>query len=510
MPPINWTQVVNPNYVFLLPELIVVATALLVMVVDFYVSQKRSMVWVTLSGVLLALGSVWFGATDPAIRAAMDDGQPLEFFGHMLVADSFSFFLKAVALVIAAMVILLSMDFVDKYLRGRYMEFYEVFLSAVTGMLFMVSSADLMTIYIGLELTSISSYILAGVLRRDPKSNEAALKYFLNGTLASAILLFGLSLVYGVTGATYLPDIATAVARLLGGQTVGGMGEAATPLLVSGMLFMLGGFGFKIASAPLHLWAPDVYEGAPTPVTAFFSVGPKSAAFGAILRIFLVGMGVAQMAGKWSLVWAVLATASMFIGNLTALMQTNIKRMMAYSSIAQAGYILVGVVAAGNLTSGYGTAAVLYYLLAYALTNLGIFAVITHLDQEGGWVSLADYKGLVFRSPFYAWALLLFFVSLIGIPPTAGFFGKFFLFRSAADAGYLWLALAMAVNSVISVGYYYGVVRAMFLEESDQLPLRTSSGAMATVVISFVGVIMVGILSSPFLAYATEAANLLR
>ncbi|HWI63095.1 MAG TPA: NADH-quinone oxidoreductase subunit N [Symbiobacteriaceae bacterium] len=501
--PINWTQAVNPNYLYLLPEFVVVATMLIIMVVDFYVKEKRWLVWGTVAGLALAMVSTWFTATDLNIY----DPSKLtvqEFFGNMVVADPFSFFMKAVLLGVAALVTLLSMDYVEKYLKGMHVEFFEVLLAATLGMIFMVTSRDVITIYVGLELSSICSYVLAGLLRKDAKSNEAGLKYFLNGALASAVLLFGLSLIYGAAGTTYLPEV---VKYLKVGVTDPGV----LSLLVAGTIIMAGGFAFKIAAVPMHFWAPDVYEGAPTPVTGFFSVGPKGAAFGAILRIFAVGLGISPLAGKWSLTWAVLSVASMFIGNITALMQTNIKRMMAYSSIAQAGYILVGVVAMGaDLTSGKGIAAVLFYVMAYALTNVGIFAVLTHMDQEGQGVTVEDFKGLFSRNPFYAVTLLICFVSLIGIPPTAGFFGKLFLFNAALDAGYLWLALVMAVNSVISVGYYYGVVKAMFLEKSDKQALPASTGVMATVVLSFLGVLAAGIISSPIISYVEEAARLLR
>lgn len=501
MPGINWTQLVHPNYAFLLPELVITVTMLFVMVTDFYVKEKRTLVWVTLAGVLLSLAGVWFSATDPGIKAAMDSGKPLEFFGNMVIADSFTFFLKAAVLGAIGLVILLSVDYVGQFLKGMFLEFYEVLLCATLGMLLMVSSRDLITIYIGLELTSISSYVLAGLLRKDAKSNEAALKYFLNGALASAIFLFGLSLIYGATGTTYLPEIAKALGAYVS------QGKAMLPLLVTGMLFMAGGFSFKIAAVPMHLWAPDAYEGAPTPVTGFFSVGPKAAALGAILRIFLVGMSASQLSQKWMLVWAVLATASMFVGNLTALSQKNIKRMMAYSSIAQAGYILVGVAAAGLTNTG--SAAVLYYVLGYIFTNLGIFAVLTHMDQEGGWVTISDFNGLAQRNPVYAWSLVLFFVSLIGIPPTVGFMGKFYLFNAAVGSHYTWLAILMAINSVISVGYYYGVVKAMFLEKSEKESLKSNGGVMTAVVVSFVGVLVLGIMAQPFLTYANTAANLL-
>jgi NADH-quinone oxidoreductase subunit N len=501
---LNWTQLVNPNYVYLLPELIVVLTTLVVMVVDLYVKEKRSLVWVTLAGVLLALGGVWYSATDPTISKAIDAHTPLEFFGKMVVADGLSFFLKAVLVGVVAMIILLSVDYVEKFLKGMYLEFFEVVLVATLGMMFMVSSRDLITIYVGLELTSISSYVLAGLLRHDAKSNEAALKYFLNGALASAILLFGLSLIYGVTGTTHLQGIADALAAHVAQR------PEFIPLIVTGMIFLAGGFAFKVAAVPMHLWAPDAYEGSPTPVTGFFSVGPKGAAMGAILRIFVLGFGAPQLTSRWTMIWAILSVASMFVGNITALLQSNIKRMMAYSAIAHAGYILSGVVAAGGIASGAGTAAVLYYVMGYALTNLGIFAVLTHMDQEGGWVTISDFNGLSQRNPVYAWALFICFISLIGIPPTVGFAGKFFLFQAAVGSGYVWIAICMAVNSVISVGYYYGVVKAMFLEKSEKPALPMSGGVLTTVIVSFVGVILVGILAGPFLGYAQMAGAILK
>jgi NADH-quinone oxidoreductase subunit N len=494
LPAINWTEAVNPNYLYLLPEIIVVATMLVVMIVDFYVKDKKTVAWASVGGLAMAMVFVGKGWLDHG-------GMPQDYFGRMVVADGFSFFLRAVLLLIAALITMLSIDYVEKFLKGAFLEVFEVILATTLGMMFMVGSRELLAIYLGLELTSISSYVLAGLLRKDPKSNEAALKYFLNGTVASAVLLFGISLLYGATGTTYLPEMA---------QRFAGLDAGMTTFLVVGMLFVAGGFAFKISAAPMHLWAPDTYEGAPTPITGFFSVGPKGAAVGAIMRIFLIGFGTTELAKEWTLVWAVLATASMFLGNITALVQTNIKRMMAYSSIAQAGYILVGVVAAGGtLTSGKGVGAVLYYVLAYALTNLCIFAVLTHMDQEGGWVTIEDFKGLAQRNPLYAWSLLVAFISLIGIPPTAGFMGKFFLFRAALESQYLWLALAMAVNSAISVGYYYGVVKAMFLEKSDRAPLQASAGVLVTVVISLAGVILVGIFANPFLEATMSAATTL-
>jgi NADH-quinone oxidoreductase subunit N len=499
---INWTEVVNPNYLYLLPELTLVATMLIVMIADFYVSEKRYLVWFSVAGLALAMILTWFTATDSSIFNP--NGAPKEFFGNMVVADGFSFFMRAVLLGIAALVTLMSTDFVEKYLKGMFMEFFEVMFAATLGMMLMVGSRDFLAIYVGLELASISSYVLAGLLRKDAKSNEAALKYFLNGAFASAVLLFGFSLIYGASGETNLVHIVDA---LRAGATHPGM----LSLMTVGMIFMAGGFAFKISAVPMHLWAPDAYEGAPTPIAGFFSVGPKGAAFGAILRIFMIGLGVSPLTGKWTIIWAVLATASMFVGNITALMQTSIKRMMAYSSIAQAGYLLVGVVAAGsNMTSGKGIGAVLFYVMGYALTNLGIFAVLTHLDQEGEGTTLENMKGLFHRNPFYAVTLFVCFLSLIGIPPTVGFFGKLFIFNAAVEANYIWLALVMAVNSVISVGYYYGVIKAMFLEKSDKQALSTSTGVMITVAVSFIGVMLAGILSGKVIEYTEMAARMLR
>lgn len=501
----DFAQVVSPNYIVLLPILTLVVWSLLVTVLDLYFKEKRMLVWTSMAGVLLSMVTVWFAATDTAVSKAISAGNPLEVFGRMVVADGFTFFMQAVILGIVAVVHLLSIDYVEKYFPKATLEFYQVINAATLGMLLMVSSRDLLTIYVGLELTSISSYVLAGLLRHDAKSNEAGMKYFLNGALASAVLLFGLSLVYGATGTTNLVDIAGAITTRLAATDANWL-----PLLVTGAIFMAGGLAFKISAAPMHFWAPDVYEGSPTPVTGFFSVAPKGAAFAALTRIFVIGLGASALAERWSILWAVLAAASMFAGNLTALTQTNLKRMMAYSSIAQAGYILVGIVSKGGLRNADGVSAILFYVLAYAVTNLGIFAVLTHLEQAEGIRNVSDMKGLANRNPLYAWFLLLCFISLIGIPPTAGFFGKLWLFQAAAQAGYVWLAVLVAINSAISVGYYYGVVKAMFLEDSELKPIKTPVPTGFAVLISGVGIILVGLLSQPIITYALQAAALIK
>lgn len=505
LPGFDWIKVVQPNYFVLLPMLILVLWSLVVLVLDLYMKEKRMLAWTSLAGVLLSMGSVWFNATtEGAITSALSSGKPLEVFGKMIVADGFTFFMQAVILGIVALVHIFSIDFVEKYFPKAYMEFYQILNAATLGMLLMVSSRDILTIYIGLELTSISSYVLAAMLRKDAKSNEAGMKYFLNGALASAILLFGLSLIYGATGTTHLVEIASGITGKLAMTDANWL-----PLLITGALFMAGGFAFKISAAPMHFWAPDVYEGSPTPVTGFFSVAPKGAAFAAIVRIFVIGLGASALAERWTIVWAVLAAASMFVGNLTALLQTNVKRMMAYSSIAQAGYILVGLVAAGGLSTTKGVAAILFYTLAYAVTNLGIFAVLTHLEQAEGAQTISDLKGLATRNPIYGWFLFLCFISLVGIPPTAGFFGKLWLFQAAVEAKYVWLAVCVAINSAISVGYYYQVVKAMFLDKSEKEAVKAPAPIAVTVLVSAVGIVAVGLLAQPFIEYATQAAGML-
>lgn len=474
-------------YAYLLPEAVLVLTALIVLLVDLWAKEKRVLGYLSLLGIAGALTSIWPAAATPV-------GEQL---GAMIAVDTFSFFFKAVFLGVAGMVILAGMDFAEKR-EMPISEFYQLVMFATVGMMLMASSRDLITIYLGLELTAISSYVLAGILRHDDKSNEASIKYFLNGALASAVLLFGLSLVYGLTGTTHLTGIAANLQA----------GVISKPLLLTAMVFLVGGFGFKVAAAPFHFWAPDTYEGAPTPVTAFFSVGPKGAALAAMLRIFFGGFWTIQP--QWALLWAVLAAASMLIGNLSALWQTDVKRMLAYSSIAHVGYILVGVVAS-NVT---GSSAVIYYVLAYAVMNLGAFAVVIAVENQGLGTKLDDYRGLSERSPFLAYSLVLFFVSLIGIPPTAGFVGKFFLFKGALEAGYLWLALLMAVNSAISVGYYYAVVRNMFLAApADDKPVAglSPTPALSTAVsLAVVGTVGLVIAVQPFINWAVTAAGFVK
>jgi NADH-quinone oxidoreductase subunit N len=346
-------------------------------------------------------------------------------------------------------------------------------------MMFMASAIDLISIFIGLETMAVSFYILAGFIKPNPRSNEAAVKYFLLGAFSLGILLYGMSLMYGLSGTTSLRAMATAF-----------VGQERDPRLVLAVILVVAGVGFKIAAVPFHMWAPDVYEGAPTPVTAFLSVGSKAASFAMLLRIFLEGMP--SLSADWRILFEVLAIVTMTVGNLAALTQSNLKRMLAYSSIAHAGYLLIGIVAAG---AGYtrGVTATLVYLFIYAFMQLGAFGIIILMRrQDVIGDELKDLSGLYLRRPVAAFAMLLFMLSLGGIPPTAGFMGKFWLFSAAIEAGFVWLAVIGVLNSAISLYYYIRVVVFMYLKKdatgsepvfSPSLALAVGAAVVATIVL---------------------------
>ncbi len=462
------------DYLYILPELILVAVALVLLVASAVVDKGRQgfIPAVTAAGFLAAMVAVY-----PAI------GQQSSIFGRMVAVDGFAQFFKVIFLAVGILVTLASAGYMAKQETSGG-EYYVLLMFAVTGMIIMASSTDLLAIWLGLELVSMASYVLAGYRREDPKSNEAAIKYFLMGAIASAALLFGLSLLYGFTGTTNLLDLTNYEQKAMSGSAV----------LRVAMFFLVAGFGFKVALVPFHMWAPDAYEGAPTPVTAFFSIGPKAAGLAALIRIFPIGL--AGLAGHWSILFAILAAVSMTVGNLTALGQKNIKRMMAYSSIAQIGYITIGLA----VSSARSIEAIMYYVLAYVFINAGLFAMIILLDERGIGQKIEDYAGLSQRAPMAAAAMVVFFVALIGIPFTSGFFAKFFIFTSAVESGFMWLAILLAVNSAISVGYYYGVVRAMYLEApKDPSPVKVPPSLGAVLLTGALATLAIGIFSEPFL-----------
>jgi NADH-quinone oxidoreductase subunit N len=380
----------------------------------------------------------------------------------LMAVDQFAIFFKVVFLIAAAITVLLSVKYLE--VEGASPgEYYFLVLCATLGMMVMAGGIDLITTFIGLETMAVSFYILAGFIKPSQRSNEAAVKYFLLGAFSLGILLYGMSLMYGLSGTTNLRVMAAAFA-----------GQERDPRLVLAVILVVAGVGFKIAAVPFHMWAPDVYEGAPTPITAFLSVGSKAASFAMLIRIFYEGLP--SMSADWRLLFQVLAIVTMTAGNIAAVTQTNIKRMLAYSSIAHAGYLLIGVV----VGTSRGVTAMLVYLFIYSFMQLGAFGVVLMLHRKDvAGDELKDFAGLHLRSPLAAFAMLFFMLSLGGIPPTAGFMGKFWLFSAAIDARYYWLAVIGVLNSAISLYYYLRIVVFMYLKPGTGGAEPSASPALA-------------------------------
>jgi len=402
----------------------------------------------------------------------------------MFALDPFSIFFKLLFIGAIGILAMLSEDFLAE---SRYSpwEYYSLLAFALCGMMFMASGVHLITIYIGLELLSLSSYILAGFYKSELKSTEAAMKYFILGAVSSGILLYGISLIYGVCGSLNLLDIAAAMSTIV-----------TNDALMFGIMLLGAGLCFKIAAVPFHVWTPDVYEGSPTPVAAFFSVGPKVAAYAILARIFYVAFP--KFHADWGLVVALVAAATMILGNVAALLQTNVKRLLAYSSIANAGYALLGVL---GFSTEWGLWGVLVYLLAYTFMNFGAFTLVILLETKGyAGESVSDFNGLAQRNMPAAMVMLLFLLSLAGIPPTAGFIGKYYLFTAAMKAGYAWLAVLAVVMSAVSLFYYFRIASAMFFSEAAGAKLQSSYALNAVVLICAVGTLVIGVAPQPFLA----------
>jgi NADH-quinone oxidoreductase subunit N len=455
------------DFYYILPEIVLTAGSLAVLIADVLMPRRvRALMWVTVA-VLAATFVSLLPFSDVNVEVAQG----------LIAVDQFAFFFKIVFLISALLTVLMSARYLE--IEGASPgEYYFLILCATLGMMIMAGGVDLITSFIGLETMAVSFYILAGFIKPNPRSNEAAVKYFLLGAFSLGILLYGMSLMYGLSGSTNMRAMATVFA-----------GQERSLLLVLAVILVVAGMAFKIAAVPFHMWAPDVYEGAPTPITAFLSVGSKAASFAMLLRIFTIA--VPSMNADWRLLFEVLAIVTMTVGNLAALTQTNIKRMLAYSSIAHAGYLLIGVVA----YTPRGIAAMLIYLLIYAFMQLGAFAVVIMMrrrDMIGD--ELKDLSGLHFRQPFAAFAMLLFMLSLGGIPPTAGFMGKFWLFSAAIEAGYVWLALIGVLNSAISLYYYVRIVVFMYLKKETTGSEPTASPALAfTLAVAVIATIALGV-----------------
>lgn len=460
------------NFWLLSPELGLCGIALAVILLDLVIEQKKLLAIVSVFGLIIPL----------AFTIALWDTNESSFNG-MLVVDNFAVFFKFLILGVAALVILSSMEYVKKFSRFQG-EYYALILLASGGLMLMASTGELISIYISLELASISLYALVGFLK-DRKSSEAGLKYLILGSIASAVLLLGMAFVYGITGTTHLDKIVQQVSELVSG---GAIWDA--PALLFGVALLIAGFGFKIASVPFQMWVPDVYEGAPTPITAFLSVASKAAGFAVVLRVFYTAFGITEISADWATVFAVLAAISMTVGNLTALVQTNIKRMLGYSSIAHAGYIMVGLAAVGTL----GKSGVLFFLAGYALANLGAFIAIIAISNKTGSDEIADYSGVARRSPAIAFVLAFCLVSLIGIPPTVGFMAKFYIFNAAVQQDLLWLVIFAAINSAISAYYYLRVVKLMYVgEPASEEKIPSSLPMRFALAVTSIGVLALGV-----------------
>jgi NADH-quinone oxidoreductase subunit N len=476
----------SSDFIIILPEIILAVFGALILILEpfFPRERKNSLFFLALIGILLSLAatlSLWNGFGSA--------------FSQMIVWDNFSLFLQIIFLISSFLIVLISASYLknEGIQRGEY---YALILFSTLGMMLMASSFSLIVIFLGLEIMSLNLYVLAGFKREEVKGIESSMKYFLMGAFATGFLLYGIALIYGATGSFNLQNIFLSIYILEGTNLT---------LLYVGLGLLLIGFGFKIASVPFHMWVPDVYEGAPTPVTAFISAGPKAAGFAVLLRVFLFTFGGLQ--GDWWMVLWVLSALTMTVGNILAISQKNIKRMLAYSSIAHAGYVLVAIVSGGN----QGIYSALFYLFAYTFMNIGAFAIVTLIGSKNErFVNLDDYAGLASKHPWLSFAMLLFMFSLAGIPPTAGFMAKFYVFSSAVNSGFIWLVLIGVLNSLISVYFYLRVVVLMYMHKSEvAAELKVPVGINLALLICSFFVIFIGIFPQIWLNLVSQSLNYL-
>jgi NADH-quinone oxidoreductase subunit N len=473
-----------------LPETILISAGTLLMLLEAVLSRKWQRSFGHISLVALA-------AAMAAALYAYDSPGPA--FSGMLVVDGFSTFFRVLVTGVGILTVLASYRYLARE-GAETGEYHALLLFSISGQCVMATANELIMIFIGLEISSIASYVMAGYLRDDKRNNEAALKYFLLGSFATAFFLYGVALIYGMTGSTNLAAIR--------GLITSGQGSPSSALLGVSAALMFVGLAFKVSGAPFQIWAPDVYQGAPAPVSAFLSAGPKAAAFAVFLRIFMTAFE--PIGANWEpLVW-LSALLSMTIGNFAALTQSNVKRMLAYSSIAHAGYVLVAVTA----RSQPGTAAAMFYLAAYALMNIGAFAVVVHLSGKGErFLNIEDFAGLAERQPVTAALLSIFLLSLIGVPLTGGFFGKFYIFKAALESHLVWLSVLGLLNSAVAAYYYLRILVMMYMHEPSEAantvePLPVGLGA--ALILPAIGTLLLGIFPSALLEFADRSAVLIR
>lgn len=474
------------------PQLAVLVAAGLVLLLDSLVPQQRRLLpVVALLGLIVSAlwTTSWVGRGDYQF-----------IFDGTLALDKYSVFFYYVFAGITATVVLASIDWVNREGRGQG-EYYALVLTVCSGLMFLAASRDLITIFLALELSSIPQYILAG-WGKDSKSSEAGLKYLLLGAIASSLLLYGMALIYGITGTTLLPEIAAAIKA---------DGETYRGLLIVATILLIAGFGFKMAVVPFQMWVPDVYQGAPTPVAAFLSVGSKAAAFAVVIRIFFEGLDADFLSDDWSMIFAVLAAASMTLGNVMAIVQTDIKRMLGYSSVAQAGNFMIGLAAISVAVDEFtlGASAILLFVAAYAFTNLGAFVGVIAISQRIGSDQIKDYAGMWKRSPVLALAVAFCLISLTGIPPTVGFWAKLYIFNAGIRADLVWLVLIGVLNSVVAGYYYLSVARQMFMGDAEEdKKFRASPSITMALGAATIGVIVFGIIPMPLMSAAQDAAEI--
>ena len=473
------------DYHAIAPELVLAGTILVVATLDLFLRVERK--WWAMPVSFIGLAAA-LGATLSLLGST-----PRESFGGTYVIDDFAVLFKTFFLVVGLVVLMISL----RYFRdGRYFqgEYYFLLLSSFLGMLTISSSRDLLMLFISLELVSAPAFIIAGLRKRDPRSNEGAMKFFLIGILSAAVMLYGMSLIYGATGVLTLEGIA---------ERIGGANRS---LALAGVLFVIVGFGFKISSVPFHFWAPDTYEGSPIPVAAFLSVASKAAGFAGLLQLMFLGF--APTAADWTPIFAVLAVLTMTIGNLIALQQTQVVRLLAYSSIAQAGYMMVpfALVGGGAAVEEKAFAAAVLYILIYGVMNLGAFAVVVGVSRESPGALISDFAGMGRRNPLMAVSMLMFLVSLAGLPPLAGFWAKVFIFNAAISGGQVWLAGAIVVNSVISIAYYFLIAKQMFfVEAAEERPFRAPALVTGVVALAAVAILAVGLFPDLFATFPPGA-----
>ena len=458
-----------------LPEIILTGAILLVLFVDLFLPDERKS-WnavIAMVGVLSSIGVLLTLV-----------GERRTTFGGMFVVDAYALLFKFLFLAVAVIVILISRDYLDENVRQSQGEFYFLLLSSFLGMLLMASARDMVMLFVALELVSAPGFLVAGFRKKDARSNEAAIKFFLFGVLSTAVMLFGMSLIYGVARATNLTEIATAL-----------RGRGDDPLVFASILLIVTGFGFKVSAVPFHFWAPDTYEGSPIPVAAFLSVASKAAGFAGLLSLMFVGF--VHQTSAWAPGFAILAALTMTIGNVVALQQSNIVRLLAYSSIAQAGYMLLPFAVVDGATPAVmreAFAASLTYILIYSFMNIGAFAVVIAVSRKRPSNLISDYEGLAQREPGLAAAMMFFLLSLAGIPPLAGFWAKFFVFSAAIDGNAIWLAVVMVLNSVIGLYYYLSVGSKMYLRPAqDPSPIGVPYPIVVAIALALIVVVAVGI-----------------